>query len=410
MIYDDATNNSTDTSTDDSTDTSTDDSTSDSTSDSSSFVEAASVNIDEEFSEDADNYSYIYINPFSNIDVLIIIRLSPNSPAKICVDASQFNLVALLEARINNKITSTWPSPIDWDEIKMHKIRKFFIDQVTNITSSCIICQKPFDIEIFRPMTCTNELCLFTSISYGIGTCLEYDIMNNTKIVELLISCAFFATCGKIEHCKPLPDGYSVSQMRQYLSTLPPMRCLKEMAENDTLKTDLTQYSLCRWILSTYNCYIEYMTDTTPLQQLSMKLPPNSDVYLYKMAGIDKERRFQDIDLPSVYAFHGSAPSNWHNILREGLKPKNYVCAYGPGIYLATSYATSMGYTNAMTYDNLNYYRVRIMALCEIKIDVSAPCNGKVHRPKCKHNTGSPHYRVEDPDYLITRYIFVISK
>ena len=54
------------------------------------------------------------------------------------------------------------------------------------------------------------------------------------------------------------------------------------------------------------------------------------------------------------FLWHGSAPENWHAILRSGLKNLSHTklmtagAAHGPGIYLATNANTSMGYAQML--------------------------------------------------------------
>lgn len=66
----------------------------------------------------------------------------------------------------------------------------------------------------------------------------------------------------------------------------------------------------------------------------------------------EKEEKFQKYKTQygSFYAFHGSGLSNWHAILRNGLKNMSGTegqlngAAYGSGIYLAADSQTSFGY------------------------------------------------------------------
>jgi len=79
--------------------------------------------------------------------------------------------------------------------------------------------------------------------------------------------------------------------------------------------------------------------------------------FILRSATPEKEKSFQDCKVRkgSIHAFHGSSFSNWHCILRIGLK--NYSgtefmscgAAYGNGIYLAPNCGTSFGYAGAVS-------------------------------------------------------------
>jgi hypothetical protein len=79
--------------------------------------------------------------------------------------------------------------------------------------------------------------------------------------------------------------------------------------------------------------------------------------------------------IPStVWGFHGSDTSNWHSILRTGLKMMSHTAwansapVYGPGIYLSVSSRIAMNYAKfagGWTRSSLGS-TIRIGALCEV--------------------------------------------
>ena len=82
---------------------------------------------------------------------------------------------------------------------------------------------------------------------------------------------------------------------------------------------------------------------------------------------------------------------------------QSHGAVYGPGIYMAVDGATALGYAAhgnvGLGWQSSQFgASVKCIALCEV-VNHGDPdlkkCQGKLHRPKCKHSTSSPHYRVE---------------
>lgn len=96
------------------------------------------------------------------------------------------------------------------------------------------------------------------------------------------------------------------------------------------------------------------------------------------MTAPQAEGEFQDKkrknNLKSILIWHGSGGDRWHSIIRNGLmNMSNKDCihgaAYGPGIYLAADYTTSLSYAQPVR----NLYRnsclgqnLSCLALCEV--------------------------------------------
>eukprot|EP00670_Eutreptiella_braarudii_P011494 CAMPEP_0174319472 /NCGR_PEP_ID=MMETSP0810-20121108/8890_1 /TAXON_ID=73025 ORGANISM="Eutreptiella gymnastica-like, Strain CCMP1594" /NCGR_SAMPLE_ID=MMETSP0810 /ASSEMBLY_ACC=CAM_ASM_000659 /LENGTH=180 /DNA_ID=CAMNT_0015430031 /DNA_START=167 /DNA_END=709 /DNA_ORIENTATION=+ len=140
----------------------------------------------------------------------------------------------------------------------------------------------------------------------------------------------------------------------------------------------------------------------------------------------EKERAFKQLKQEhrgTFYAFHGSGLGNWHSILRLGLKnfsgteKQSHGAVYGPGIYMAVDGATALfyaGYGHVGTGWQHSQFgaSVKCSALCEIVNygpEDGKHCTGQLHRPKCKHSTSSPHYRVEMEELVVTRYLFIYA-
>lgn len=69
--------------------------------------------------------------------------------------------------------------------------------------------------------------------------------------------------------------------------------------------------------------------------------------YRFRKA-LEDVRKRQNLTYPTIFAWHGSALSNWHSIIRTGLDFKETINgrSYGHGVYHAFDYRTSVGYSN----------------------------------------------------------------
>lgn len=66
----------------------------------------------------------------------------------------------------------------------------------------CLVCHcKTFDpFESLKPYVCSNGLCLYQYISFGMGSSLEYEIHNQPMVVDLLVSLAYnSASMGRLQ-------------------------------------------------------------------------------------------------------------------------------------------------------------------------------------------------------------------
>ena len=128
--------------------------------------------------------------------------------------------------------------------------------------------------------------------------------------------------------------------------------------------------------------------------------------YILLSASPEKEKLFQEYrqKYKSVYAFHGSALSNWHAILRSGLvnmsgtKGQANGAAYGNGVYLADDCHTSfsyMRYTQGWKNSIFGTNNIGCMAMCEI-----------IKHESLK-NQPNPYYVVANDALITTRFFFI---
>ncbi|POS70487.1 polymerase [Diaporthe helianthi] len=223
-----------------------------------------------------------------------------------------------------------------------------------------------------------------------------------------------------------LNDHVKANSMVTVLKTLPPILSLREYLVKNP-QSRLRSYAgispaaatLLEWIVtSNRSCLLQVTpvedSDPTLLDQIKTReqeaIPSLKNLVQFRFAqgAPDKESRFhralKEIELenseyPTLFAWHGSALSNWHSILRFGLDFKNVVNgrAYGNGVYFSQDYRTSQGYaasdaTSSWPRSALNISSV--ISLCEI-----------VNAPKRFVST-SPHLVVGQVDWIQCRYLF----
>ncbi|KAL0254468.1 hypothetical protein SLS55_009943 [Diplodia seriata] len=133
------------------------------------------------------------------------------------------------------------------------------------------------------------------------------------------------------------------------------------------------------------------------------------------MGAPDKERRFINSvrtvgsavnpQIPTIFAWHGSALHNWHTIIREGLHFEETINgrAFGHGVYLSKDLTTSLMYSRALAYTNMNASTWRPSKL---NIHDAVSLNEIVNSPD-RFVSSTPHFVIDQIDWIQTRYLFV---
>jgi hypothetical protein len=67
--------------------------------------------------------------------------------------------------------------------------------KVANCSSNCVICDEKLYFKGLKPAVCDKELCLHSLHNYGLGIDIINEIINNGKVVDLLI-CYLSAACA----------------------------------------------------------------------------------------------------------------------------------------------------------------------------------------------------------------------
>eukprot|EP00483_Globobulimina_turgida_P004622 UN04631 len=180
-------------------------------------------------------------------------------------------------------------------------------------------------------------------------------------------------------------------------------------------------WPLLRWIVVTNRSYLQ------PLRNRLNKFDALPSCFQFKFISYSPEREymFKQLSVKNNncgyrYAWHGSPMSNWHSILRNGLKNMSNTkhmkngAAFGRGIYLAPNSGTSYWYSEPSKSDtwplsmfnksdyygrnlkNNNGHGLYCLALCEI-----------LNHPKLK--SPEPYYVVPTESWVMIRYLFVFN-
>jgi len=84
---------------------------------------------------------------------------------------------------------------------------QFALRHLVRCTEFCLVCHNKVstDFEALKPYVCSSPLCLYQYMSLGFGPSIEYEIISQPTVVDLLVSfCYASANAGKLVH---FPDG-----------------------------------------------------------------------------------------------------------------------------------------------------------------------------------------------------------
>ncbi|KAI3391870.1 hypothetical protein diail_6669 [Diaporthe ilicicola] len=230
----------------------------------------------------------------------------------------------------------------------------------------------------------------------------DFDDLSNAEKAEAIFTIL-----------KSLP---AISLLREYILKNPHGR-LRSFASISPAAATLLE-----WIVSSNrSCILQvtpvedpHLQDRNQLESIKTRsqeaIPSLKDCVQFRFAqgAPDKELRFhralKDLesqtnpDFPTLFAWHGSALSNWHSILRCGLDFTNVLHgrAYGDGVYFSQDYNTSASYVSsgASSWPNSALNISGVISLCEI-----------VNAPK-RFVAASPHLVVDQVDWIQCRYLF----
>ncbi|KAH7346789.1 hypothetical protein BKA65DRAFT_399825 [Rhexocercosporidium sp. MPI-PUGE-AT-0058] len=233
----------------------------------------------------------------------------------------------------------------------------------------------------------------------------NFDEMNDLQKGETIVM--LLETLPSIRELQ----AFLVQQSRE---SVPSLKGWKERVSPAAL-------GMLRWIIaSNRSCIVqvdrcpgqsdaELAMSKTRLDQRLSGISENWVQFRFAQGSPDKEQRFLnslraqqsnlDAKYPTIFAWHGSALSNWHSIIRSGLDFKETLNgrAYGHGVYHAVDQNTSVGYAQPNT---TRWHG------SELKINSAMSLNEIVNCPT-QFASSSPFLVVQHIDWIQCRYLLV---
>ncbi|KAK8106872.1 Ubiquitin-conjugating enzyme E2 [Apiospora kogelbergensis] len=210
----------------------------------------------------------------------------------------------------------------------------------------------------------------------------------------------------------------SVAKMRTYLEANP----TQQIEKWDRLTPAASK--LLRWIVaSNRSCIMQVDECPTedgrkPDQGLARPQEHISGVngwlqFRFAQGSPEKEVQFQEalkmVDKPhkTILAWHGSAVSNWHSIIRQGLNFEEIQNgrAYGDGVYFGHDFQTSLGYASR-TYQRIGAEKT-YWPNSALKICAAVSLNELVNLPEQFKFNNSFCIVVQHVHWIQCRYLFV---
>jgi len=264
----------------------------------------------------------------------------------------------------------------------------------------CLICDKDLDLASnFKLPVCSDKECVKTYESSSCGGCVINDIKTQPEVVDLLL--CFLATVAQAkgfirgrniggfglettnatyrnfnkrtkpqQQFEPFPhnmgfnhtDGSQDAELLvETIQKIPKISEMQKYASDDQLKVVLDEisplaFTLLRWVVRSNRTHLELIPKKRQLKDMKTDLQFN-----VVSSFPEHERKFQDWkgrarnlsknskskknspnSSGSYYAFHGSPITNFHSIIRTGLRG-----GFVPGIYHAQNAFVSFGYMNS---------------------------------------------------------------
>ncbi|KAI9673812.1 MAG: hypothetical protein M1829_003930 [Trizodia sp. TS-e1964] len=208
----------------------------------------------------------------------------------------------------------------------------------------------------------------------------------------------------------------SVKEMRTYV--LQPENSCGASLKNWREKFPPAALGILRWIIASNRSYIVQVDDLeSPIEvrEASKHRITGMDGWLqfrFVQGAPDQEQRFirsrnnvaQRLRLkyPSIFAWHGSPPYNWHGIIREGLdfRESHHGRSYGNGCYHSLNLQTSLSYSGIWQRSQPNWSQ------SALKI-YSVVCLNEIVNAPSEFVSADPHLVVAQLDWIQTRFLFV---
>jgi ubiquitin-conjugating enzyme E2 Q len=87
---------------------------------------------------------------------------------------------------------------------------QFTLRYLVRCTEYCLVCYNQLNAEYkaLKPYVCSNPLCLYQYMSLGFGPSLEFEVMTQEHVVDLLISFCYASSLGMA--LRQFPDGMGI--------------------------------------------------------------------------------------------------------------------------------------------------------------------------------------------------------
>ncbi|GAD94666.1 ubiquitin conjugating enzyme [Paecilomyces variotii No. 5] len=87
---------------------------------------------------------------------------------------------------------------------------QFTLRHFVRCTEFCLVCHCKIDadFEALKPYVCSNDLCLFQYLSLGFGPSLEFEIISQPNVVDLLVSFTYTSSSGG--RLRDFPTGLGI--------------------------------------------------------------------------------------------------------------------------------------------------------------------------------------------------------
>jgi len=304
--------------------------------------------------------------------------------------------------------------------------------RLPSLNDYCVICDLPHVFStgsMLKPAICSRELCCWSFQKLGVGTAAAEDIATEAEVVDLMVTMAIIAVNSSrrdlifdpfphvMDPDNPKnailsPSNPDYAKACEVLNKLPSVEKMSQASDFISLKDSMDNahplcWPLLQWIITSNRCHIVQLRPPKLINSMN-----TSHQYLLLSDAPEKEETFKKLkkEYGSIFAFHGSGIENWHSIMRKGLinasgtKFQVNGAAYGSGIYLSPSAATSFsysrmnnyGYSASATSGNnrfLNTQDLGCISICEV-------INSDIH--KSGDIWVQPHV-----EYVCTRFFFI---
>ncbi|PWN86553.1 hypothetical protein FA10DRAFT_52837 [Acaromyces ingoldii] len=234
------------------------------------------------------------------------------------------------------------------------------VDRMANSGCYCIQCDAKLVWPGLKPTACDGALCRYQLENLGIGASLSQ--LGRSRVEDLLI----VTTAAAARHYDQQPgvmpnlplsgDGVTpmcASDVAVTLDSVPASKDLCKAALTETLTSE--QKRVLRWTLATNKAHIVEVLDKDRLAIKGAELTYDHLFFRVYNSTREHDAAFAALVAKhgSFYAFHGSALSNWHSILRTNLKNLSHTtmmahgCHHGSGIYLAEEWSEAIAYATS---------------------------------------------------------------